>query len=442
MVEKPQRREPLLNDLTPAKIKEAIASERDQTLHDGGSLSLKIRGGSALWIYKYRDGASFRSMSLGSYHDGVGLTVARDKRDALAVTRRDQRKAVKEAIQAAKDATAAAKLVAAKARAIEIKAPNSEDAKIAADKATEAAAEATTAVAKASAVAVRKKRMKFADLVDSFITLKASEWKVNSREPDHYRRLKTGALGRMWADEITHAAVERELNSRWGDALANADKMRVRISLVINHAVAKGAREDGPNPARKEIIKHLVAAAPASTPRPALAHQDVPALMAKLIADNSPAARSLALCILTVTRNKEARLADWREVVKKDWIIPGGREERSMKEQQEHAVPLSDAAIGLLGKRKDGLIFGQLPTHALNDKLAAMVGAGPTVHGFRTAFTSWARAAKYPRELRELAKAHAEGQNAYERYTREEQLDLLRPMLQAWSDYVMRLVKD
>src|ERR1700741_2360900 len=80
-----------MGNLSPKDIDKAIASERDQTLSDGGSLSLKIRGGSALWIYKFRDGVSFRSTSLGSYHHGGSLTDARNKRNAFAAKRYGER---------------------------------------------------------------------------------------------------------------------------------------------------------------------------------------------------------------------------------------------------------------------------------------------------------------------------------------------------------------
>src|SRR5262249_40094711 len=159
-------------------------------------------------------------------------------------------------------------------------------------------------------------------------------------------------------------------------------------------------------------------------------------------------ARALAFAVLTVARNGEARLADWREIVGADWIIPGGRDERSMKEGEEHAMPLSSAALALLGERKAGLIFGDMHKSALNDKLAALrPDVDATVHGFRTSFTSWARDRGYPKALRELAKAHAAGkiatdsntEAAYERSEdineeRDAQLKTLRPMMQAWSD--------
>jgi integrase len=397
--------------LSPAKINEAIASGTDQSLYDGGSLSLKIRGGSALWVYNYRDGVSFRSMSLGSYHHGVGLTEARNRRNAKAAERYNKR-------------------IPRRGLAV-----------------INSAEPATDPAEKRAGPEL--KRMRFADIVESFIALKASDWKVKSREPENYRHLKTGALGKLWAHEISHLDVEAELQSRWGDALANAHKYRIRIECLIDHAVAKNARADGPNPARKEIIKQLIAAAPETVHRPAMKFADVPKFFAELGADGSPAARSLAFLILTVARNGEARKADWSEIIEDAWIIPGGREERSMKEGEEHAIPLSPAAMALLGKRKaSGLIFGEMHKGALLNKLHAMRPAVDAdgkflsvIHGFRTSFTSFARKNGFKKELRDLAKAHKVVQSAndaaYEVFDeRAEQLETLRPMLQAWSDFV------
>jgi integrase len=283
------------------------------------------------------------------------------------------------------------------------------------------------------------KRTRFADLVDSYIELMeaSKKWKVKSREPEFHRALKSGALGKLWAHEISHTDVATELRTRWGDAPANADKFRGRIEKVINHAVAKSARADGPNPARKEIIGQLIAAPLETVHRPAMKYSEVPAFYAELVADGSPAARALAFAILTVARNTEARRADWSEIEGDAWIIPGGREERSMKQGEEHAVPLSPVALALLGKPGKGLIFGEMHKAALNDKL----GEGLTVHGFRTSFTSWARKNGFAKPLRDIAKAHkvvqAANDAAYERYDeRAEQLDTLRPMLQAWSNFV------
>jgi integrase len=400
-----------MGQLDRATIEQAIASKTDQILNDGASLSLKIRGGSALWIYKWREGAKvYRSTSLGSWHHGVGLSAARNARNKLATTRYEQR---------------------IPRRGLSI---------------IQSAAPALEPVATVA------KRMRFADVVESFISLRSSEWKVKSREPDHYRRLKTGALGKLWADEIDHRAVETELQTRWGDALANADKMRIRIMLAMSHAVAKGVRVDGPNPARKEIIGQLIQSAPKTKHRPAMKRDDVPAFVAELVADGSPAARSLAFLILTVARNGEARLADWSEIVGDAWIIPGGRDERSAKEGEEHIIPLSPAALALLGSRKaSGSIFGAMHKNALLNKLHVMRpepvnadGDPACVHGFRSTFTGWARANGYPKDLYNEAKAHVvdtESNQAYDKPERDDYLRERRPMLQSWSDFVMKLAE-
>jgi integrase len=388
--------------LSQADVTKAIASGETVRLFDGNSLSLHVRGGSALWEYQFRDGQSMRTFSLGSAAD-MSPAAARRAREDKAAERRKGR-------------------IARRGLAvINSAAPPNEPGEKRAQP--------------------ELKRMRLADVVESFISLKASAWKVQSREPENYRHLKTGALGKLWAHEINHSDVETELQTRWGDALANAHKYRIRIECLIDHAVAKNARADGPNPARKEIIKQLIAAAPETVHRPAMKFAEVPAFYRELVADGSPAARSLAFLILTVARNGEARKADWSEIIDDAWIIPGGREERSMKEGEEHAVPLSPAALALLGKpKKLGLIFGEMHKNALLDKLHSLRD-GLTVHGFRTSFTSFARKNGFKKELRDLAKAHAVMQTAndaaYERYDeRAEQLDTLRPMLQAWSDFV------
>src|SRR5580698_10937245 len=99
----------------------------------------------------------------------------------------------------------------------------------------------------------------------------------------------------MFADAITATNVASELQSRWGHALASADKYRMRILKVMGYAVAaKHRADDKPNPADKDIIKHLIADAPRSIPHKPMPSADAPAFVAELVADGSPEARALA----------------------------------------------------------------------------------------------------------------------------------------------------
>jgi integrase len=294
--------------------------------------------------------------------------------------------------------------------------------------------------------AITIKRARFADVVDSFLTdaPAVSGWKTKSTEPRKYRNLKTGALGKLWADEITTADVEAELRARWGHALASADKYRIRIKLICDYARAKGFRaKDATNPANNDDMKNLIAKPPKSIPHPSMPVADVPAFMAELTADRSNEARALAFAIHTVARTAEARDIDWREIKGNVWTVPGGLDDRSMKEGAEHSVPLSPAALALLGKpKKAGRIFGDLPHDALDDKLKEYRALGlATVHGFRTSFNGWAVKAKYPKSLWGRAMAHAVGDKTDQAYDREELIEERRPMMQAWSDFAMGRVK-
>lgn len=62
-------------------------------------------------------------------------------------------------------------------------------------------------------------------------------------------------------------------------------------------------------------------------------------------------------------------------------------------------------------------------------------GRGYSVHGMRSSFTDWAAEADYPSELRELALAHAVGDQVERAYRRSNMIDKRRPMMQAWAAF-------
>jgi integrase len=278
----------------------------------------------------------------------------------------------------------------------------------------------------------------FGSLIEPYLALNATGWKggTDGHEASEYRKTLSGLLSAIPAATITSADVQKHLE-RFPPA--RADKVRMRIMQVISYAVATGVRADGPNPARKEVIKHLVPAAPKSKPHPSMPVAMVPEFMAKLAADGSNEARSLAFLIHTAARTAEARDMDWKEINGNVWTVPGGLPvagERTMKETIEHSVPLTDAALALLGPRGSGRIFGDLPHDALIDKVKEL-GGDYTTHGMRTAFNVWAKKAGYPKYLRDIALAHAVGSATDQSYDHGDPLiEERRPMMQAWSDYV------
>src|SRR5690606_5594123 len=100
------------------------------------------------------------------------------------------------------------------------------------------------------------------------------------------------------------------------------------------------------------------------------------------------------------------------DVKGKLWVVPAER----MKAGREHRVPLSDAAMALLPQNLEDrsyLFEGMKPGRPLSNMAMLMLlrdlrGDGFTVHGFRSAFSTWAReCTDYPREIVEACLAHA-----------------------------------
>ena len=63
-------------------------------------------------------------------------------------------------------------------------------------------------------------------------------------------------------------------------------------------------------------------------------------------------------------------------------------------------------------------------------------GDGFTVHGFRSAFRTWSdEHTNYPRELKEVALAHAIGNQTEAAYARGDLLEKRRKLMQAWATH-------
>jgi integrase len=124
------------------------------------------------------------------------------------------------------------------------------------------------------------------------------------------------------------------------------------------------------------------------------------------------------------------------------WKIPGDR----MKMDQDHFVPLSQPALGLLDELSKGqqsdLIFtnpdGQ--EFSENAMLAVLdrIGYGHiTVHGFRATFATWAEeCTDYPDGVREAALAHKYKSETTAAYQRGAKLEKRRALMDDWADFI------
>jgi integrase len=167
--------------------------------------------------------------------------------------------------------------------------------------------------------------------------------------------------------------------------------------------------------------------------------------MTALQHDNSIAAMALQFTILTAARTNEVRLAPWSEIDIKHriWRIPASR----MKADRPHRVPLSDAAVEILtalkGNSKPGkrdYIFAEPNGRPLSEKALRRachrINPAISVHGMRSTFRDWVGDnTKFPRELAELALAHAIKGSAEAAYWRDDALERRRPMMEAWGRF-------
>jgi integrase len=296
----------------------------------------------------------------------------------------------------------------------------------------------------------------FVEVVEMFLEELAGGWAGGheGKEAKSYRRtlIRDSGLANLPVAVIETSHIEAALK-RWADKPATAEKVLIRLGKVLNYATAKKLRI-GDNPARIRGHFEFLArpVVPQTEHHPAMQAKDLPGFMGELLADGTVEARSLAFLILTGLRTDEVRLARWKEVEGNVWTVPAERMKGRKGERREHSVPLSPAALKLLGKRgtPDEFIFPgrrfgarkPLWHSAMRAVLERLVGdrlsiegLPPVPHGFRSTFRDWAAEAGYPRDLAERAIAHKIGNEVESAYQRSKLTELRRPLMVAWSKF-------
>ncbi|MCV2892232.1 tyrosine-type recombinase/integrase [Lentibacter sp. XHP0401] len=286
-------------------------------------------------------------------------------------------------------------------------------------------------------------------------------------------------LGGKLVTEITVADTLEVLKPIWSTKSETASRLRGRIESVLAFATAHGWRE-GPNPATWGGNLDMLLPKPSKVKQvrhqPALAVEDIPNWMEQLRKRQGISARCLEFLTLTWARSGEARGAIWSEIdfEASIWNIPAHR----TKTKEEHAVPLSNAALALLrgiprtvgeefvfpaprgGELSDMALSGVMrrmhASEVLNDLSLPALGireeeAGwrdpqsnrPAVpHGLRATARNWAGREEYPREMAELALGHRIGNRVEQAYHRETLVERRRLMMNAWAEYVTQETKN
>lgn len=289
----------------------------------------------------------------------------------------------------------------------------------------------------------------FGDFADALVDEIEAGFRNEKHRAQWRMTLKSYAapLRDLPVDAIDTDAVLGVLRPIWLSKNETASRVRGRIERVLDAARARGLRS-GENPARwRGHLNTLLPPAPklARGHHAAMPYPDVPALMARLRAIESDAARALEFCILTATRTSETLNAEWDEIDLKEnvWTIPGER----MKAGRPHRVPLAAAAIRLLraqdAVRRSKYVFaGQAHDRPLSGMAMAMTlrrlgHVDATVHGFRSSFRDWcAEQTQFARETAEEALAHIVGDTTERAYRRGDALEKRRVLMGQWAAFV------
>lgn len=386
-----------INRLTAVQIK----SLSKKGMHaDGGGLYLRISsGGTKAWMFRYSLNKKARHMGLGPLQT-ISLAEARIEAEQC-------RKLVREGIDP-----------------IEHR------------KAERGHIEADTA-----------KLMTFKDCAEAYIKAHSAGWKNAKHVSQWHNTLNTYAypvFGKLPVTVIDVGLVLKALEPIWA---TKTETVRGRIKNVLDWASARDYRT-GSNPARwKGRLDKLLpprAKVQKVVHHPALPYEEVSAFMADPRSRDATSAKGLEFLILTATRTGEVLGAKWSEIdfPKEVWTVPEGR----MKMEAEHRVPLAPDALSILKAMKkatssDYVFPGRgrqrpLSSMAFLQLLKRMGRSDITVHGFRSTFRDWAaERTAYPREVAEMALAHAIENKVEAAYRRGDLFEKRQRMMRDWAEF-------
>ncbi|MEW9617437.1 integrase arm-type DNA-binding domain-containing protein [Shinella sp. S4-D37] len=292
------------------------------------------------------------------------------------------------------------------------------------------------------------KRKTFSDVMEDVLAVKEGSFRNDKHRAQWIMTLRqyTKHLHKMPIADITRDDVVDTLKPIWTKVPETADRTRMRIAAVIDHAKARGLYT-GDNPADwRGGLKELLPARRKLSRghHAALDYRELPAVIAKLREASGVSARAVEFTCLTAARSGETRGAVWTEINFDDslWVVPAER----MKSGREHRVPLTERAIEILEARKQvatgDLVFeGGKEGSAISDTamvkaLRAAGAGGATLHGLRSSFRDWAGdATHHPRDVAEAALAHIVGNAVEQAYRRSDALEKRRALMEDWAAF-------
>ena len=286
----------------------------------------------------------------------------------------------------------------------------------------------------------------FEDVARKVIALRRPTWSNEKHAAQWESSLATyvfPVIGRVPVDALSTTGVLAVLEPIWNAKPETATRVRQRMEVVFDYAIASGWRVDNPSiavrkvrPRRRGTKEH----------HPVMPYGKLPAFLQALRASTADTVTKLGLefLILTAARTGEVHFMEWREVDTEAarWTVPASR----MKARREHRVPLSLRALEVLEEARSlgagsGLVFPSRKGKPLSNMAFTMLlrrfDAGDAVpHGFRSTFKDWTlEQTTFSWAVVETALAHTLGSATEAAYARSDLFERRRELMETWAGH-------
>ncbi|MEX0955190.1 MAG: integrase arm-type DNA-binding domain-containing protein [Rhizobiaceae bacterium] len=294
----------------------------------------------------------------------------------------------------------------------------------------------------------------FQECAREYINSHESSWSNDKHRAQWSSTLKMYAypiIGKKPVNEVGIDDIVKVLKPIWTTKPPTAGNIRGRIDKIIGWATAMGYRT-GDNPASRDgplvhLLPSLNKLQRQQKHHAAVPYREVPAVVADIRKLDSTSAKALLFTIMTAVRTGETLGASWDEIDLKAklWTIPAER----MKARAEHQVPLAAETVALLeslprdttGNNQHLFPGKRVPTLSNMAMIQCLRGVrddGATVHGFRAAFSTWAREqTDFSPEVIEACLAHTQSDKVVAAYARTTFVDRRRELMQQWATFFM-----
>jgi integrase len=296
----------------------------------------------------------------------------------------------------------------------------------------------------------------FGRAVDRYLSKVAEPFK--NAKNDHTRerglRVICAPLHPRPVERITPLDIAAILRSlRPGTAKKTQSALRALFTFAMVEMAHRGVHLL--NPASADLLK-AVGYAPrrAQARHAALDFKLIPEFMRVLEAIDTPTARCLRFIVLTASRSGAARLMRFDQINfdARIWRCPAEQMKDSRHRSEAFVVPLSDAALEVIGKPGSSpFVFSASDGEPINDMTLITLtralrrehdewrdpdsGKPFVIHGLRSSFRGWAQFHRLDREVAELTLGHRVYGQVERAYARGDLLDERRRMLDRWTDH-------